>query len=408
MGAIIVIGFFSMIFFERTKIPDVLFLMLLGVLLGPVFGIVDTSEASLIFSLAPFVGTLALIILLFDGGINLNIFKVVKELGKATSYTLVVFIITVAAIGFAMKMLLGWQLAEGLLLGAVIGGASSAIVIPILSGIAVRDESKTLLTLESAMTDALSIILAFLLIEIIISKTVNLSSVGNQVASAFSIAFFIAIIFAIIWIVLLRRLYGKPFGYLLTIAVLFILYSSVEALRGNGAIAVLVFGILLSSMKELAKFLKVPGDFGLEDKLREFQTEVSFFVRTFFFVYMGLIISLENVVFQVVFISGILLALMLASRIAGIKLLGHNFPDSHQNLLIVSMLPRGLASAVLAFLPLQFGINLEYFTELVFLSIVLTNIAATVGVFYYAKDSAFGRPRIIAPSEQKYPYVKKK
>jgi len=408
MGAIIVIGFFSMMFFERTKIPDVLFLMLLGVLLGPIFGIIDTSGTSMILKLAPFVGTLALIILLFDGGISLNIFKVVKELGKATSYTLLVFIVTVAAVGFAMKLLFGWQLAEGLLLGAVIGGASSAIVIPILSGISVRDETKTLLTLESAMTDALSIILAFLLIEIIVSNSVNLSQVGSQIASAFSIAFFMAILLAVVWIVLLQKLYGKPFGYLLTIAILFILYSIVESLGGNGAIAVLVFGILLSSMQELTKFLKIPGDFGLEDKLREFQIEVSFFVRTFFFVYMGLIISLPNVNLPVIFASAVLLVIMLASRFVGIRLLNRNFPDKHQNLLIISMLPRGLASAVLAFLPMQFGIGLPYFTELVFLSMVLTNLAATAGVYFYGTSQPSARPRVVEPTGQKYPYSKKR
>ena len=55
LGFIIIIGFFSMQFFEKTKIPDILFLMLLGVLLGPVFGVVDSSSSSIIKQLSEFV-----------------------------------------------------------------------------------------------------------------------------------------------------------------------------------------------------------------------------------------------------------------------------------------------------------------------------------------------------------------
>jgi cell volume regulation protein A len=43
-GIIIMTGFFGIFFFDKTKIPDVLLLMGIGILLGPVFGLIDPAE----------------------------------------------------------------------------------------------------------------------------------------------------------------------------------------------------------------------------------------------------------------------------------------------------------------------------------------------------------------------------
>ena len=48
---------------------------------------------------------------------------------------------------------------------------------------------------------------------------------------------------------------------------------------------------------------------------------------------------------------------------------------------IISMMPRGLAAAVLASMPLAAGIEIPYFAEIVFSIIILTNLATTFGVF---------------------------
>lgn len=88
VGLIILIGFFSLLFFEKTKIPDVLILMSIGVLMGYGLKIVDPH---VFISFAPYAGALALIMILFEGGINLNFYRVLKELPEATGFTLFVF-----------------------------------------------------------------------------------------------------------------------------------------------------------------------------------------------------------------------------------------------------------------------------------------------------------------------------
>ncbi len=387
IGAVLILGFISSQIFERTRFPDVIILMFTGMLLGPIMKIVSVEGS--ISSLAPYIGILALIIILFDGGLNLNLFKVLTSLAKATGFTVLVFSITVIFLGGLMHYIFGWTILEGLLLGAVIGGTSSAIIIPIASKLSMSEESKVILSLESALTDALCVIVAIALMEIILLGTVNLRDTASSIASAFSTAAVIAAIFAVFWIGIINRLFLKPVGYSLTLAVFFILYSVVELVKGNGAIAVLVFALLLSNFSELAKRLKVKGEFALDTTLRAFQVEVTFFVRTFFFIFTGLMFNIEALTGKVLMIGGVVFLILLLARILGVMVL----KMSDKNIapfgkIITSMMARGLAAAVLASMPLAAGIKIPYFAEIVFSIIILTNLATTLGVFVLERKNA--------------------
>ncbi len=73
-----------------------------GILLGPVFHL---AEPTAVMKLAPYFGTLALLIILFDGGINLHIMKVLNETPMALLYSVMVFGLTILSImGFYVWM----------------------------------------------------------------------------------------------------------------------------------------------------------------------------------------------------------------------------------------------------------------------------------------------------------------
>lgn len=380
IGAVLIVGFFTSQIFERTKFPDILLLMFIGILLGPVLNLVSIEGA--ISSLAPYIGILALIIMLFDGGLNLNLVKVLTTLAKASGFTVLVFTMTVASLGIFMHFIFNWSYLEGMLLGAVVGGTSSAIVMSIISKLTIDEEPKVLLSLESALTDALCIVVAIALIEIISLGTMDVRNTGSSIASAFSTAAVIGAIFAIVWIGLLKKLYVKQVGYSLTLAVVFILYSVVELVRGNGAIAVLVFALLLGNFGEISKRLRVHGEFALDPTLRAFQVEVSFFVRTFFFIFTGLMFNLESMRSTALTMALAVFGIILLTRIIGVKLLVFRDRNmAHNEKAMISMMPRGLAAAVLASMPLAAGIIIPYFVEIVFSIIILTNMATAFGIF---------------------------
>ena len=83
IALVIVIGFLGSLMFERTKIPDLLILILLGFMFGPVArqsGIEFIPE-NLLVEIGPFFASMALMIILFDGGLNLNFDKVLSSIG---------------------------------------------------------------------------------------------------------------------------------------------------------------------------------------------------------------------------------------------------------------------------------------------------------------------------------------
>ena len=80
--------------------------------------------------------------------------------------------------------------------------------------------------------------------------------------------------------------------------------------------------------------------------------------------------------------AGVIFLIILIARILGTKVLALiDKKIAPFQMSIISMMPRGLAAAVLASMPLAAGIKIQYFAEIVFSIIILTNIATTFGVF---------------------------
>ncbi len=398
IGAIIVVGFFGSLLFERTKVPDVLLLMLLGVLLGPVFKIVDPAYLT---GLAPFFGALALVIILFDGGLSLNIVRVAGEFAQSAAFTVTVFIATVAAVAGATTSFFGWPLLNGLLVGAILGGTASNLVIPLLNRVNAGADARTFLSLESALNDALTIVMAVTLTQVIVSNTVDANGVFNSILGAFSIAALLGAAAGIFWMKVLRNLYERNFGYMLTLATLFMLYGVAEAAKSSGSIAVLVFGLIIGNSALLDRWIggkrSQKNSSETHDIVKAFHLEVSFFVRTFFFVYLGTIFSIGSLSPQNILLAGAIFIALIAARylsVAGFATLYR--PMERFRKLAIVVMPRGLAAAALASYPASKGVNIPNLSEIIFLIIFLTSALATAGIFLIERESAApSRPRII-------------
>ncbi len=416
IGAIIFVGFFASMVFEKTRVPDLLILVILGLILGPVtiayFG-VELVPRSLLESVMPYFAALALVIILFDGGLNLNFDLVLRKINIAFIHTLIAFILTVIAVALVANLVLGYPLIVGILLGAVLGGVSGAVVITLVRRMTMDEETQTVLTLESVLTDVLCIIVALALVEFIIGTDDPTEGVTSLFAG-FSVAFLVALFFGIFWLGILKRLYGKPFSFMITIAALFILYGFVELVGGNGAMAALIFGLVLGNKDEIARMFKIKTKFILDERIKQFHSELSFVVRTFFFVFLGLVFTLslsgrmevETVVpgldslnyTPTLFILGVILIFLtlMAVRYVAASITVRIHPESRDDKFTIwLMMGRGLAAAVLASLPFTvaaFRDGTSYydtmspykdqFLNIAFLIIVMSVVVTTVGVIW--------------------------
>ena len=113
-GVVIISGVAGEAFFKKTGIPDVAFLMILGVIIGPVLGIIQPEA---VIQVVPYFAALALIIIMFDGGLNLDIKHVVKTAHFSSTLAIVGFILSVVIISTAAHFALEWSWLESILLG---------------------------------------------------------------------------------------------------------------------------------------------------------------------------------------------------------------------------------------------------------------------------------------------------
>ncbi len=385
LGLTILIGFAATSLFERTRISEVIILMLFGFLLGPIFHIVDASPGSVIVSILPFIATLALIVLLFDGGMTIDVFAVARSIRRSTVFTITVFIITVILVSIFATLLLGWPFLNGVLLGAIIGGTSSAIVIAMVERINISKDIKSLLIIESTITDALCIITAGIVIQLIVAhQTPEAGAVVNLLLSSFTIALLLGVVCAAAWITLMKKFSTVKYAYMLTLAAVFGLYAVTEAIKSNGGFAVFIFGLVLGNAREIGSIFGMKLEAPLAQIIHIFQEEITFFIRTFFFVYIGLLISPAYFNLGTIVVSIALLLLLVASRWLAQKALLTDISVRERNI-VIAILPRGLAAAVLATIPLANGIAIPSFQELVFGLIFLSNIVATAGIFMFDK-----------------------
>lgn len=384
IAGIFLLGFFGNLFFKKTKVSDIFILILVGLLLGPIFNVIPLEIIELLRSFAPIFAAVALIILLFDGGLYLNFYKVITEIKNAFLYTVLVFTFGTIISATLLHFIFGFEWLFGILAGAIIGGTSSAIIIPLINKSSATDKTKTIMTLESAITDIFCVVATIAIVGVITSQSINPNIIIKEIFSAFAIATVIGLIGGFIWIKLLRDTEEvKTFSYLLTLSFLFVLYATTEFLGGNGAFCALVFGLVLGNASDILKTFKMK-EFTLETNMTHFQTEISLLIKTFFFVYLGIIIDIKIITLETILITLALVAIILILRALITKLLFSKALEKKDQDLIVALHARGLAAAVLATYPLSVGIN-NIFTQkivgIAFLLIIVTNITTTIYFF---------------------------
>ena len=392
-GSIIVIGFLGNYLSERTGFPDMLLLIVLGMLLGPATGLIDSSS---IMGLAPYLAALALVFILFDGGMAMNIYRVFSESPRAAVLAVAGFAMSVIATTLFMMYseVPGKPLLYSVLFGTILGGSSSIAVISLVSKIKVSEKCSTILSIESAITDILCIIFSLVVIEVILKgAAVDLTTIGQSIASRFSTGVVIGIVTGFIWLSVLKRIANASYAYMLTLAVVLLAYAFSELLGGSGALCSLLFGIMLGNEKEIYRMLRMerPSTLVVDVGLKRFESEIAFLLRTFFFVYIGLIVTISSIT---ILVTGIILSLiLLLIRFGAVELATYRSEIKKEKSIMSIMLTRGLAAAVLATLPLQYTDSIKYpdvgpifrvlsplYINLAAITILATAIIATLGI----------------------------
>jgi len=373
-GVVIILGVFGEAFFKKTGIPDIAFLMVLGVVIGPIFGIIQPAA---VIEIVPYFAALALIIIMFDGGYNLHIGNVLKTAHFAVVLVILGFAVSVGIVAAFGHYGLGWEWMDSILLGAIVGGSSSIIVFGLVRKLRISDEAKSMLSFESALTDIFATIIAFILFEAILTGQFNLDLLGQTIGRAVAVGLILGFGVGIPWMFIISKLSNAQHNYMLTLGVLFLLFFLANSFGESGALTALVFGLMLGNKKYFLKKLKIKLPENTIDN--SLHSQVTFIVRAFFFVFVGLLASfgqIEYVIFGILATVAIYIGRVIITRTALVK----GFSKLDKKVTSV-MIPRGLAAAVLATIPLTMGLqNGEAYPQIIFFIIMTSVIITTIGL----------------------------
>lgn len=378
--------------FSRKRIPDVLMLIGIGLLLGPVLKIVQVGSSSGIGSVFT---TITLVTILFEGGTGLRLDELKKSVRGTSLLTNLNFFATMAVVG-----LIGWKaydldLLVALMLGSIVGGTSSAVVIPMVKQLNMGKKSGTILILESAFSDVLCIVFALAFVEAVLLGQIDIGLTLGKILASFILATLIGITGSVFWSMILHKVRTIQNSIFTTPSFVFIIFGISELLGYSGAIAALAFGIGLANMDLLASpaVQRIIGTNAqtLNETEKVLFSETVFLLKTFFFIYIGLSINLKDLQPLLIglIITGVLFLLRIPVVRASVSVANTPKLDMYY---MAAIFPKGLAAAVLATIPLQRGVEGGEFIKNVTFSIVLFSIVFT---------------SVLIPLVDKVPFIRK-
>ncbi|EFD92435.1 MAG: sodium/hydrogen exchanger [Candidatus Parvarchaeum acidophilus ARMAN-5] len=354
-AGVLLIGFLGRVLGKKTSIPYIIWLMFFGLLLGPILGLLKRNS---LIAYLPVVIDVIILLVLFNAGLNINLRKIIRSISRGLGLALTNFILSFLVVFFITYFLLN-NLIISTLLSLIVAGLSLSVV----SNFSKRgsaEKSGNLVELEATIEEPLSIIFVLVFIGAIILNNTSLSFVSGKVISEFSIGAVLGVFIGMAWTPVMGYLQRKhyDYSYVASLAIAFLLYVFIQEISGSGPISVLAFGIVIANGENIFKALKYKHNisFNINKESKSFNELVTFLTTSFFFVYFGALVVLND---YIGFIFGITIALALvitkyvSTRMALYKSVYHKKEKD----VISSMVSRGTGAAVMAALPISYAIK---------------------------------------------------
>ena len=408
LGFIMILGFIGNYIFNKTQIPSIVWLLLFGLVVGLAFNVRGGIPTDFLTLISEFFAAVAIVIILFDGGINTDLYQLFRGAPRGLLLTITSFCLSLIATILIIVFLAASSLipisiessfAVGAFLGVIVAGTSSPIVIPLASRLKnLQDKTKMALSIESIITDPLCIVVFLAgVFMVTVAGSIDLGLGAKNLISTFSVGIVLGLALGFVWLPIMHRVRKEQFSYVLTLAVVFLVYSLTVSIvgineggSGAGAIACLIFGLVLGNGKKVLRMVNYQGKkYEMDDQTKQFHALISFLIRTFFFVYLGIMVSFQKTEFIIIGILVLLAILSLRYVAVLISTFKGGFEKDDKQTMTV-MMPRGLAAAILAlsYGPLLVGADglnlgdsmIGFFQDVTFVVILGTAIITTVGV----------------------------
>lgn len=366
--------------FEKIKFPSLIGMMIAGVLIGP-YGLNKTPELAL--ELAPILKDIALIIVLFIGGLGIGADQI-KKIGRPA---ILLSIIPATLEGFAIAYLstifLGFTFIQGAILGFIIAAVSPAVLIPSMvslidKNIGQKKSIPQLLLVGASADDTIAITLFTSFLAIYFQKLDG--GTFDFKTQIFLIPVSIIVSLIIGWLV---GLIGK-YSYLkinnnkLKITIVFMLCLALRFIENKFHFS--LYNSLLTIMS-LGFFIRYyEGETYKE--IHKGMNEIWKYGKIYLFTFVGMAIN-PGLVGGYFFIGLTILTYSLSIRSIGvlIALIGTNLTYRERLFCVIAYLPKATVQSAKAGIPLQMGVvGGEVMQAIAILSVLITAPLGAIGI----------------------------
>jgi len=323
-GTLLLVGFAASLVFQRYRVPDFILLMFLGVVLALVpFAPFGPGLLGSLAPVLPLFTQLTIAFILFEGGLSLRLRESGRSVPAIVAHSIGAMALTAGLIWLALTRLFGLSDPTSLVFAIAFAGPSASVALSFAPRMHLDLRAESAIVLEGVLTNVIAVIGVLLVLEWYGAPgsfffLPYLAQVGEAVA--------LGAIFGVGWGRVVDRLAQRRFVYIATLAIAIVVYAAAQGFLGqNGALAVFVLGIAIGAerksrsasaaasgtpappstedmLRELTRFVEATDGArhangsaapSSAHTLRSFQSEITFALRTFFFIYLGLLLVSE-------------------------------------------------------------------------------------------------------------------
>ena len=249
------------------------------------------------------IAVVALLVILFDGGLHIGIGRFRRSLGPILGLGVVGTFLTAGVLALAAHYLLGFSWIESGLIGAAVAPTDPAVTFSVFGAREIRGRSGTILEGEAGVNDPVGIALMIGMIELASEDDGSLLVVAEEFAIEMTLGLVVGIVGALLLLPVFRRvqLTGPALYPIRVLSGAGIVYGLAAIVGGSGFLAVFVAGIAL-------------GDAAMPRKgeIESFHSSIAGVAEIAVFVALGLTITVGNLDTFEIWAKGLGIALILA------------------------------------------------------------------------------------------------
>ncbi|WP_033542136.1 potassium/proton antiporter [Planococcus sp. CAU13] len=363
-GAFLLVGVLMTKISARAGVPSLVLFMIIGMILGSdISGLIYFSNAEI----AQLVGVLALVVILFEGGLQTQWKNIRPVLGGSLVLATLGVLITAAVVAVAAYYVLNISVLEALLLGSIVGSTDAAAVFSVLAGQNIKAKISSTLEAESGTNDPMAMFLTIAIIELILIPDSSIFTLLGDFFMQMGVGAVLGLALGLFasWTINRIRLNASGLYAVLSVGFAIFIYSITAILGGSGLLAVYLAALVIGTR-----------DLTHSHSIISFNEGLAWLMQILMFIILGLLVFPSQLADWDLIWKGLILSLVLIfiARPIAVFVSTIFFDYSLNEKLFMSWAGlRGAVPIVLATFPMLAGMeNSSLFFNVVFF-IVLTS-----------------------------------